>query len=147
MNNDLGIRLPLKDIKKQQANEENTKLNYITPVLLEKWKNPKNVIMEYQFTDGRIVVDEKSITRKEAKKADYVLLHKENIPLAIVEAKGIEHSAEEGYQQAVEYATILDVPFAYSTNGKDLIERDMLTGKNRTLQLKDFPTPKELWSR
>lgn len=147
MNNDLGIRLPLKDIKKQQANEENTKLNYITPVLLEKWKNPKNVIMEYQFTDGRIVVDEKSITRKEAKKADYVLLHKENIPLAIVEAKGIEHSAEEGYQQAVEYATILDVPFAYLTNGKDLIERDMLTGKNRTLQLKDFPTPKELWYR
>lgn len=104
--------------------------------------------MEYYFTDGRISVDEYNIAhRGKSKKADYLLLYKDNIPLAVVEAKSIDHSADEGYSQAVEYARILDVPFAYATNGDDLIERDMISGLNKSMKMKDFPTMEVLWER
>lgn len=137
-----------QEVLKQNKNEENTKLKYITPILLEKWRDVDKIVMEYYFTDGRINVSfDDVVTREQPKKVDYLLLHKTNIPLAVVEAKGIEHSAEEGYQQAIEYARLLDVPFAYTTNGKVLIERDMITGKNRTLKMSDFPTHDELWQR
>jgi len=132
----------------QQKNEETTKLRYITPVLLEKWGDVDKILMEYFFTDGRIAVDEYNMAhRGKPKKADYLLLFKENIPLAIVEAKAIDHSADEGYSQAVDYARILDVPFAYATNGDDLIERDMISGLNKTMKIADFPKAEELWDR
>lgn len=132
----------------QQKNEETTKLKYITPVILEKWQDIDKVLMEYYFTDGRISVDEYNIShRNKPKKADYLLLFKDDIPLAIVEAKGIEHRADEGYSQAVNYAKILDVPFAYATNGIDLIEKDMISGLNRNMKMENFPTMDELWER
>ena len=132
----------------QQKNEETTKLKYITPVILEKWQDVDKVLMEYYFTDGRISVDEYNIAhRSKPKKADYLLLFKDYIPLAIVEAKGIEHRADEGYSQAVEYAKILDVPFAYATNGDDLIEKDMISGLNKNMKIADFPTMETLWER
>lgn len=130
----------------QQNNEETTKLKFITPIIENKWKD--KMIMEYSFSDGQISIDENNNAhRGKKKKADYLLFHKENIPIAVVEAKGKDHSADEGYSQAVEYAYILDVPFAYATNGDDLIERDMITGKNRKLKINEFPTPEELWNR
>ena len=65
-----------------------------------------------------------------------------------MEAKGIEHSAMEGYQQVLEYAEILDIPFAYTTNGIDLIEEDLIIHKNNDkLKMQDFPYPEELWDR
>lgn len=132
----------------QQKNEETTKLKYITPVILDRWKDVDKILMEYYFTDGRISVDEYNIAhRSKPKKADYLLLYKDYIPLAIVEAKGIDHSADEGYSQAIEYARILDVPFAYSTNGDDLIEKDMISGLNKTMKIGDFPTAEALWER
>ena len=132
----------------QLKNEENTKKKLITPIILERWGDMDKVLMEYYFTDGRISVDEYSIAhRGKPKKADYLLLFKDNIPLAIVEAKGAAHSADEGYSQAVDYARILDVPFAYSTNGEDLIEKDMISGLNKNLKMGDFPTADELWER
>lgn len=132
----------------QQNNEETTKLRYITPVILDRWGNHEKVIMEYYFTDGRIAVDEYNIAhRGKPKKADYLLLEKTNIPLAVVEAKARDESADAGYSQAVEYATLLDVPFAYTTNGDDLIERDMISGLNKTMKISDFPTAVELWER
>ena len=117
--------MPVSIDPDQQKNEETTKLRYITPVILERWQDVDKVLMEYYFTDGRISVDEYNMAhRGKPKKADYLLLFRDNIPLAIVEAKAIDHSADEGYSQAVEYANILDVPFAYATNGVDLIEKD-----------------------
>lgn len=137
-----------EEILRQQKNEETTKLKYITPILLDRWGEVELIVMEYFFTDGRIQVEADEKTHRESpKKADYFLLHKTYIPLAIVEAKGVEHAAEEGYQQAIEYAILLDVPFAYATNGCQLIERDLVTGKNRVLNMTDFPTHEELWER
>ena len=112
------------EIAQQQRNEETTKLQIITPEILKKWDD-KRIIMEYVFTDGRISIDEYNVAhRGKQKKADYLLLHRDNFIFAIVEAKGQDVSADDGYQQAVDYARILDVPFAYATNGTDLIEKD-----------------------
>ena len=134
-------------LKFQLENEENTKRTLITPVLEKKWPGKGQIVMEY-FTDGRITVDEYgSAHRGKPKKVDYLLLYYQNIPLALVEAKGRDHTADEGYAQAIEYARILDVPFAYATNGVDLIERDMISGLNRGLKMNDFPGPNELWER
>lgn len=110
--------MPVSIDPDQQKNEETTKLRYITPVISERWQDTDKVLMEYYFTDGRISVDEYNMAhRGKPKKADYLLLYQDNIPLAIVEAKAIDHSADEGYSQAVEYANILDVPFAYANIG------------------------------
>ena len=135
------------EIAQQQRNEETTKLQIITPEILKKWDD-KRIIMEYVFTDGRISIDEYNVAhRGKQKKADYLLLHRDNLILAIVEAKGQDVSADDGYQQAVDYARILDVPFAYATNGTDLIERDMISGLNKTMKLSQLPGPDELWTR
>ena len=137
-----------EEIAEQQKNEETTKLHIITPAIQKKWTDPKKIIMEYVFTDGRISIDEYNVPHNgKKKKADYLLLHRDNVLLAIVEAKGQDVSADAGYQQAVDYARILDVPFAYSTNGIDLIEKDMVTGLNRTMKLDQLPGPEELWGR
>lgn len=136
------------DIQQQLKNEENTKRLLITPILEEKWGDKTKIVMEYQFTDGRISVDEYNMAyRGKCKKADYLLLHQSNQPLAIVEAKSEDHSADAGYNQAVGYAVALDVPFAYATNGHDLVEHDRLTGLNRKLKIDDFPSREELWQR
>ena len=144
------MQLTPEEIAEQQKNEENTKKKYITPIIQERWgkENPDNIVMEYKFTDGRVNIDGDKVSRGEKKKADYLLLFKDNIPLALLEAKGIDHSAMEGYQQVLEYAEILDVPFAYTTNGIDLVEEDMLIHKNNNkLKMQDFPYPEELWDR
>lgn len=141
------MKIKDNDLDKQQKNEETTKLTLITPEILSNWDKSK-VLMEYYFTDGAIVIDEyNDAKRRKAKKADYLLLWKDNVTLAIVEAKGQDHSADDGYSQAVNYARILDVPFAYATNGIDLIEKDMISGLNKKMKLKDFPDPDSLWDR
>ena len=136
------------DLLAQQKNEETTKLQLITPIIEAKWGNKDKIVMEYKYTAGRISIDEYNVAhRGKEKKVDYLLLWKDNILLAIVEAKGQDHSASEGYQQVVDYATDLDVPFAYATNGIELIEKDMITGINKHMAIADFPGPDELWSR
>lgn len=139
----------LNDIEEQLKNEENTKRLYITPIIEERWNDEhNNIVMEYYFTDGRVDINGNNVKRDEPKKADYLLLFKNNIPLALVEAKGIDHRAMEGYQQVIEYASILDVPFAYTTNGKELVEVDMISGISKSdLKITDFPYSNELWER
>ena len=84
--------MPVSIDPDQQKNEETTKLRYITPVIWERWQDVDKVLMEYYFTDGRISVDEYNMAhRGKPKKADYLLLYRDNIPLAIVEAKAIDH--------------------------------------------------------
>lgn len=143
------MQLSQEEIIEQQKNEENTKKKYITPIIQERWgKDMDNIIMEYFFTDGRVNIDGDKVSRGDQKKADYLLLFKDNFPLALVEAKGYNHSAMEGYQQVLEYAEILDILFAYTTNGIDLIEEDMTLHKNNDkLKMKDFPYPEDLWRR
>ncbi|MEE1373351.1 MAG: DEAD/DEAH box helicase family protein [Parolsenella sp.] len=129
-------------------NESDTRLKLIDPALKDAgWDPQKQIFTEYYFTDGEIIVRGKLHTRKNPKKADYLLMYKRDMPLAIVEAKDTKHAVEAGLQQAMGYATSLDVPFAYSTNGKGFAEHDFTTGKVRRFAMNEFPTPEELWAR
>ena len=47
----------------------------------------------------------------------------------------------------MKYAQMLDVKFAYSSNGDAFYEHDFLTGKERELPLSEFPSPEELTAR
>ena len=38
-------------------------------------------------------------------------------------------------QQSLEYAEILDLPFAYSTNGRGFLEHDLKTGAEREIPM------------
>ena len=134
-------------VSKKNMTEEDIKLRYITPAITSKWDSHTQIRMEYNFTDGRVIVRGNTVARGKRKKADYVLYYKRNLPLAIVEAKDNTHSVGSGMQQAIDYAEILDIPFAYSSNGDAFLERDMKNGTERELSLDDFPTPEELWTR
>jgi len=92
------VVLDPNDLLVQQQNEETTKMKYITPVIEKKWGNVDKIVMEYYYTDGRISIDEYNVAhRGKPKKVDYLLLWKDNILLALVEAKGQDHSADDGY--------------------------------------------------
>lgn len=84
-------------------------------------------------------------TRKEGLRPDYTLFIRQNIPIAVVEAKAEYAHPAKGLQQAMQYAEMLDVKFAYSSNGKGIVEHDFITGMERDLDT--FPTPDELWGR
>ena len=132
---------------KKQLTEEDIKLRYITPALNSAgWDNNK-IRMEYYFTDGRVLIQGKMHARKEGKKADYLLFSSSNYPIAIVEAKDNNKSVGHGLQQAMDYAKILDLQFAYSSNGDAFIEHDFITGKEREIALTEFPHPEELVKR
>lgn len=129
-----------------ELSEEDTKFRYITPAIEKSGWLKDDIRMEYFFTDGKVIVHGNSVNRGQIKKADY-LLHKENIQLAIVEAKKYSKSVDAGLQQAIDYAQILKVPFVYSSNGKGFIEHDFFTGIERELSIDNFPSQAELWKR
>ena len=134
-------------MSKKDLTEEDIKLRYITPAINNAgWKN-EHIRMEYYFTDGRVIFQGKVHARQTGKKADYLLFHAANKPIAIVEAKDNNKPLGGGMQQAMEYAHILDIPFAYSSNGDGFLEHDFLTGKETELSLKQFPTPENLYKR
>lgn len=128
-------------------NESDTRLKLIDPALKKSWDSNKQIFTEYYFTAGEIVVRGHFTKRKKPKKADYLLMYAPELPLAVVEAKDTEHTVGAGLQQAMGYAEALDIPFAYSTNGKGFIEHDFTTGEERSLGMDEFPTPEELWHR
>jgi len=131
-----------------QLTEEDVKLRFITPNILNKNWSFNQIRMEYFFTNGQVNVQGNIVSRGVKKKADYLLFHKSgNIPLAIVEAKDQSQSVGSGMQQAIEYARILNVPFAYSSNGQKFLEHDFLTGLEKELNINEFPTNEELWNR
>ena len=129
--------------------EEDIKLRYITPAIMEKGWSVKDITMEtkVKLTDGKINLRGNLVARGKAKYADYMLYYNKANPIAIVEAKDANHSVSFGMQQAKEYCEMMDVPFAYSSNGFGFHEYDFLTGKERTLSMADFPTKEELYKR
>lgn len=132
-------------IPKWQMTEEDIKLNFITPALSSKWNG--RMTMETQITDGKINLRGNLVSRAQPKRADYVLYINANNPIAIVEAKDNQHAVADGLQQAMTYAQMLDVPFAYSSNGDAFREHDFLMGTERDIAMEDFPTPDELYAR
>ena len=133
-------------LDKKQMSEEDIKLQYITPAITSKWSIHK-ITMETQITDGRVNIKGNLVFREPPKRADYVLYLSANNPIAIVEAKDNNHSISFGLQQAMTYAQMLDLPFAYSSNGDGFMEHDFLTGLEREIDLDEFPTEEELIAR
>lgn len=128
--------------------EEDIKFKYITPAIEKSGWDKDNVFYEYCITNGAVQVRGNKVTRGSRKKADYVLTYGINKkPLAIIEAKKMNYSIGHGMPQAMEYAQMLDVKFAYSSNGKGFVEYDFFTGKTKALKLEEFPTPEQLWER
>lgn len=135
-------------IPKSQMTEEDVKLNFITPALVNRgWNNKITMETMVKFTDGKINLRGNLVTRSNPKKADYILYFCANNPIAVVEAKDNNHSVSYGMQQAIDYAIMLDVPFAYSSNGDAFMEHDFLTGMERQIPLNEFPTYDELKER
>lgn len=135
------------DENKKSLSEEDIKNRYITPALDKAGWEKTYYRMEYYFTAGRVLIQGKQHARKEGKKADYLLFASPNNPIAIVEAKDNNKPVGGGLQQAMEYAQILDVKFAYSSNGDAFIEHDFLTGKETEIPLDAFPTKEQLIER
>lgn len=133
-------------LDKKQMTEEDIKLQYITPAITSKW-NIQKITMETKITDGRVNIKGNLVFREPPKRADYVLYLSANNPIAIVEAKDNNHSVSFGLQQAMTYAQMLDLPFAYSSNGDGFMEHDFLTGLEREISLDEFPTEEELIAR
>ena len=129
------------------SNEADTRRKLVVPKLVAAgWdEEPFRLSEQVTFTDGRIVVLGNRARRRPGKRADYVLRYRPDLALAVVEAKAAYKNASDGLQQAKDYAGILALPFAYATNGPEIIEFDFLTGRER--QVTAFPGPEELWVR
>lgn len=129
--------------------EEDIKLRYITPAIMAKGWSVNDITMEtkVKLTDGKINLRGNLVARGKAKYADYMLYYNRANPIAIVEAKDANHSVSHGMQQAKEYAAMMDIPFAFSSNGFGFQEYDFLTGKERSFSMNEFPTKEELYQR
>ncbi len=132
---------------KKQMSEADIRRLYIDPALESKWDKFR-IRAEVKITDGAIDLRGNLVYRQPPKKADYVLYKEDNYPIAIVEAKDNNHSVEYGLQQSMTYARMLDVPFAFSSNGDAFAEYDGITGhttdQSEFIALDDFPTEAEL---
>lgn len=128
-------------------NEADTCRVYVTPKIRESgWEaHPQSITEQYTFTDGRVEVKGNKVKRGEQKRADYLLRYTRDFPIAVVEAKPEDAPVGQGMQQAKDYAEILGLKFAYSTNGNEILEFDYTTGEE--LLLSAFPTPLELFGR
>ena len=133
----------------QALSEEDIKFRFITPSIEKQGWRKDDITMEtkVKLTDGKINLKGNLVARGKAKYADYVLYYNRATPIAIVEAKDANHSVGFGMQQAKEYAQMMDVPFAYSSNGLGFQEYDFLTGKERSFSMDEFPTKEELYAR
>ncbi len=138
-------------IDKSGLSERDICTKFITPALRQAgWDEMLQIREEFSFTKGRIIVRGKLVSRGKAKRADYILYYKPNIPLALIEAKDNSHSIGDGLQQGLEYAVTLDIPFVFSSNGDGFVFHDR-TGASATpettLGLDAFPSPENLWAR
>jgi len=136
---------------KRALSERDICTKFITPALRQAgWDEMLQIREEVSFTKGRIVVRGKLVSRGQGKRADYILYVKPNIPLALIEAKDNSHSVGDGMQQGLEYATTLDIPFVFSSNGDGFVFHDRTKasgGTETTLALDAFPSPVNLWAR
>jgi type I restriction enzyme R subunit len=136
---------------KKQLSERDICTKFITPALRRAgWDEQTQLREEVSFTKGRIIVRGRMVRRGEAKRADYILYYKPNVPLAVIEAKDNNCSVGDGLQQALDYGQTLNIPFVFSSNGDGFVFHDgtRTAGElEKTLSLDEFPTPVSLWSR
>lgn len=136
---------------KKSLTEQDICSKYVLPAITKSGWNLRYQIREQvSFTAGKIIVRGKTVSRGEQKRADFILYYKNDLPIAIVEAKDNKHAVGSGMEQALGYAETLDIPFVYSSNGDAFIEHDRFVTdgvKEREISLEKFPTPEELYER
>src|SRR5262245_46333608 len=129
---------------KKQLSERDICTKFITPALRNAgWDEMTQLKEEVSFTKGRVIVRGKIVRRGQAKRADYILYYKPNIPLAVIEAKDNHCSVGDGLQQALEYAATLQLPFVFSSNGDGFVFHDATSeggGLEKDLALHEFPS-------
>lgn len=138
-------------MNKRDLTERDICTKFITPNLEKAgWDLQSQILEEVYFTRGRIIVRGKLVTRGKAKRADYILYYKPNIPIALIEAKDNNHSVGDGIQQGLEYGAILDIPFVFSSNGDGFLFHDR-TGQSSPVEteisINAFPSPDDLWQK
>lgn len=126
--------------------EKDTCRDYVLPLLQAAHWSDDQIIEQFPITAGRVITVGKKHRRGDALRADYVLEYEPGVPVAVVEAKREYAIPGKGLQQAKNYAELLDLPFAFSTNGKGIVEDDRDTGLESD-KLTAFPTPDEIWKR
>lgn len=136
---------------KKNLSERDICTKFITPALEQSgWNKLTQLLEEVSFTDGKIYVRGRLTARGQAKRADYILYYKPNIPVAIIEAKDNKHSLRAGIQQALDYAKILDIPCVFSSNGDGFLFHDR-TAKDGNIEteinIDNFPSPEQLWAK
>ena len=132
---------------KKSLTEADIRSKFIDPAINAKGWTEDMILREKYITDGRVIFNGSVHARKEGKKPDYILYKMPNMPIAVIEAKDNNKPIGGGMQQAMDYAKILDAPFAYSSNGDGFIEHDFMTSQERDLTMDEFPTPDELYER
>lgn len=139
----------MNSINKYELSEMDIRTKFITPAITNAgWDPITQMREEYKVTNGRIIARGKSCKREAPLKADYVLFYKPNKPIAIVEAKDNKHTMADGMQQALQYASMMNVPFVFSSNGDGFIFRNKYVTEGDaevTLALDEFPSPETLW--
>ena len=140
----------MENVDKKELSERDICTKFITPAIKNaNWKE-RQIREEVKLTNGRIIVKGSSTSRGKEKRADYILSYKPNLPLAVVEAKKNTYTVGDGMQQALLYAEMLDIPFAFSSNGDAFLlhDRTSTLGKvEEEISLDRFPSPEFLWQK
>jgi type I restriction enzyme R subunit len=140
-------------VNKKNLSEADICAKLITPALAGAgWSEAEQVYREWPLRPGRMVVHGKTARRdpKSVRRADFALFYRHGIPLAVIEAKDNGHAVGAGMPQAMAYAKLLGVPFAFSSNGDGFVFRDATLAAGAleaSLALDAFPSPAELWER
>lgn len=137
-------------VNKTHLTETDIISKFILPAVKEAgWDDLAQIRQEVKLRDGKIVVRGKLASRIKVKSADIVLYHKPNLPLAVIEAKANKHAISKGMQQGLDYASLLDVPFVFASNGDGFIFHDKTNPQQleSEIALSDFPTPEQLWQK
>ncbi len=140
------------DEDKKKLSEQDICMRFLTPAIEAAGWDKAQIRREFTLTAGRVIVRGRLSLRGEKKRADYVLFHKHGQPLAVVEAKDNKHSVGSGMQQALGYAKMLDVPFAFSSNGDRFLFHDGTVAAlggvmEQEIALDQFPSPEQLYDR
>ncbi|TAE90476.1 MAG: DEAD/DEAH box helicase [Verrucomicrobia bacterium] len=140
--------------EKQRLSEIDICDLFITPAIQGAgWDQLTQIRREVTLAPGPVIVRGNLSSRNKKKKkfADYVLLRESGVPIAIVEAKDNNHAVSHGMQQALGYASILDVPSAFSSNGDAFASHNKVPSPGEEVEseiaLDDFPSPDVIWKR
>ncbi|CAM3001531.1 EcoAI/FtnUII family type I restriction enzme subunit R [Vibrio rarus] len=140
----------VSSINKAKLSETDIITKFILPAIKDAgWDDMTQIRQEVKLRDGKVIVRGQAAARKKVKSADIVLYHKPSMPLAVIEAKANKHEVGKGMQQGMDYASLLEVPFVFASNGDGFIFRDLTnpTQLETEIRLEDFPTPLQLWGK